>query len=213
MQQSTLFLNAEKPQLADGNTNTSSIVISLAGHLDLNSLHDLSRACRQFRANLLQCRKQLIAQSLRCSKEDGDRSSTHADQLREARLAWRANGRSDYAGRMTSGKVGKCARDMVGECRNCGTVVCRVGHKHSDAICMANRRQELHRKASNSHGRSFERPPPPNLSYVHQSPSVTSLVSANRVLQRSKYYVFAHILCLIFARQTASISHSYSRNN
>ncbi|QDS70499.1 hypothetical protein FKW77_010164 [Venturia effusa] len=101
------------------------IVTSLAGHLDLNSLHDLSRTCRQFRANLLQCRKQLIAQSLRCSKEHEDLSSSLADRLREARLAWRTNGGSSYAGRITSGKVGKCARDLVAECRNCGTVVCR----------------------------------------------------------------------------------------
>ncbi len=27
---------------------------------------------------------------------------------------------------LTSGKVGRCARDMVGECRKCGAVVCRV---------------------------------------------------------------------------------------
>lgn len=99
--------------MADGSTNSSRIVIPLARHLDLNSLHDLSRTCRQFRANLLQCRKQLIAQSLRCSKEDDDRSSTLADRLREARLAWRTNGGSSYAGRITSGKVGKCARDFV----------------------------------------------------------------------------------------------------
>lgn len=117
--------------MADGNTNSSSIVISLAGHLDLNSLHDLSRTCRQFRANLLQCRKQLIAQSLRCSKEDEDRSSTLADRLREARLAWRTNGGSSYAGRITSGKVGKCARDLVAECRNCATVVCRVSSEQA----------------------------------------------------------------------------------
>jgi hypothetical protein len=25
------------------------------------------------------------------------------------------------------GKVGECARDLVGGCRRCGTVVCRVG--------------------------------------------------------------------------------------
>lgn len=121
--------------MADGNTNSSSIVISLAGHLDLNSLHDLSRTCRQFRANLLQCRKQLVAQSLRCSKEDEDRSSTLADRLREARLAWRTNGGSSYAGRITSGKVGKCARDFVAECRSCGTVVCRVSLGRGGQYC------------------------------------------------------------------------------
>ena len=33
---------------------------------------------------------------------------------------------SSGSGRMTRGKVGKCARDMVGECRRCSKVVCRV---------------------------------------------------------------------------------------
>ncbi|KAG9646715.1 hypothetical protein KCU64_g10420, partial [Aureobasidium melanogenum] len=42
------------------------IISEIARHLDLNSLHDLSRTCRQFRANLLQHRRQLIPQTLRC---------------------------------------------------------------------------------------------------------------------------------------------------
>lgn len=29
-------------------------------------------------------------------------------------------------GKLTSGKIGKCARDMVAECRRCSRVVCRV---------------------------------------------------------------------------------------
>lgn len=29
-------------------------------------------------------------------------------------------------GRLTSGKIGRCARDMVGECHRCARVVCRV---------------------------------------------------------------------------------------
>jgi hypothetical protein len=28
--------------------------------------------------------------------------------------------------KITSGKVGACARDMVGECRKCSRIVCRV---------------------------------------------------------------------------------------
>jgi hypothetical protein len=28
----------------------------------------------------------------------------------------------------STGKVGDCARDMVGECRRCGRVVCRVSY-------------------------------------------------------------------------------------
>jgi hypothetical protein len=30
------------------------------------------------------------------------------------------------SGRFTSGKIGPCARDMVGECRKCSEIVCRV---------------------------------------------------------------------------------------
>jgi len=30
-----------------------------------------------------------------------------------------------------SGKVGRCARDLVGECRRCGRIVCRVCHSFS----------------------------------------------------------------------------------
>jgi len=101
------------------------IVASLAGHLDLNSLHNLSRTCRQVRANLLQYRKQLIAQSLRCSRENNERGTTLADGLRGAHLAWSTNGGPSSFGRITSGKVGKCARDMVADCQHCGTIVCR----------------------------------------------------------------------------------------
>jgi hypothetical protein len=33
---------------------------------------------------------------------------------------------SVHGERMTSGKVSKCARDLVADCRRCGLVVCRV---------------------------------------------------------------------------------------
>lgn len=33
---------------------------------------------------------------------------------------------SSEPGRMTRGKVGRCARDMVSECRRCSKTVCRV---------------------------------------------------------------------------------------
>lgn len=99
---------------------------SLATHLDLNSLHDLSRTCRQFRANLLEHRKQLIAQALRCSREGEGSNVKLADRLRESFAAWHMNGEFAPSNRLTSGKVGQCARDKVGECRRCGTIVCRV---------------------------------------------------------------------------------------
>jgi len=107
-----------------------SVASQLASCLDLNSLHELSRTCRQIRANLLQYRTQLIAHTLRCeyeqqSKQLGPRL---ANGLREAVASWTTFGaRGVQTGRITSGKVGLCARDMVGECRRCGRIVCRVG--------------------------------------------------------------------------------------
>jgi hypothetical protein len=35
------------------------------------------------------------------------------------------------SGRFTSGKIGPCARDMVGECRKCSEIVCRVCRSRS----------------------------------------------------------------------------------
>ncbi|KAF2861306.1 hypothetical protein K470DRAFT_215346, partial [Piedraia hortae CBS 480.64] len=70
-------------------------ISAIAKHLDLNSLHELSRTCRQIREALLQNRRLLVRQALRCENDT-------------------ANSR---------GMV--CARDLVGECRKCGTVVCR----------------------------------------------------------------------------------------
>ncbi|KAF1836547.1 hypothetical protein BDW02DRAFT_587354 [Decorospora gaudefroyi] len=72
------------------------IVRQLAAQLDLNTLDDLSRTCRQFRANLLDYRSQLVKHTLHCCNE-----------------------------KLTTGRVGKCARDMVGECQRCARVVCR----------------------------------------------------------------------------------------
>ena len=98
-----------------------SIASQLAKHLDLNTLHSLSLTCRQFRANLLQFRSQLIKHTLRCADEDLPLGTRLADRLRESHQTWKAG----QAGRITSGKVGRCARDKVAECRRCGKVVCR----------------------------------------------------------------------------------------
>jgi hypothetical protein len=104
------------------------IISEIARHLDLNSLHDLSRTCRQFRANLLQHRRQLIPHTLRCvsdvsasPQKPGVVSSVEADDT------WITHGPAGIRiPRLTSGKFGACARDMVGECRRCGVFVCRV---------------------------------------------------------------------------------------
>ncbi|KAF2873903.1 hypothetical protein BDV95DRAFT_567983 [Massariosphaeria phaeospora] len=97
------------------------IVRQLASQLDLNTLHDLSRTCRQFRANLLEYRNQLVKQTLHCASEAGE-----APQRDNAS----ALGAVDFSlgsqlSRLTNLRVGQCARDMVGECQRCGTVVCR----------------------------------------------------------------------------------------
>lgn len=122
------------PRLAKANsTSLYSIVLALASQLDLNSLHDLSSTCRQFRANLLQFRSQLVKHSLRCVNEEQDFGNKLADRFRESQQIWGSNGhpapstrRQSHTDRITSGRVGRCARDMVGECLRCGVIVCRV---------------------------------------------------------------------------------------
>lgn len=103
------------------------VVSLLAQSLDLNSLHDLSRTCRQVRANLLQYRRQLISQTLRCENEDVEPGPRLANSLRDLHQNWNTSGPNGvHATKITSGKIGTCARDMVGECRRCSKIVCRV---------------------------------------------------------------------------------------
>ncbi|CAI6342169.1 unnamed protein product [Periconia digitata] len=95
------------------------VVRQLASQLDLNSLHDLSRTCRQFRANLLEYRDQLIKHTLLCENEKADAGALLGTRIMEAHTGFRS------ARQLTSGRFGKCARDMVGECQRCAHVVCR----------------------------------------------------------------------------------------
>lgn len=127
-----------KQHLAPHLTNHKpSIISQLASLLDLNSLHDLSLTCRQFRANLLQYRNQLVSRTLRCTNEDVTLSTRLADRIRESHRTWKDRGANSLhgGGRLTSGKVGRCARDMVGECRRCGTIVCRVRPPKTEFRC------------------------------------------------------------------------------
>ena len=110
----------------------------LATHLDLNTLHELARTCRQVRAELLQHRELLIAQALRCANEPASPTILPGTHLRATREPWYATTTTTSAvggggggdgirfERITSGKVGACARDLVGECRRCSRYVCRV---------------------------------------------------------------------------------------
>ncbi|KAJ5729917.1 uncharacterized protein N7483_004425 [Penicillium malachiteum] len=110
--------------------NCYPVVKEIARAVDLNTLHALSRTCRQFHVNLAQFRHQLVRETLRCENEYIE---TVTDMLDGGAMISNnvksilriLSQESSESGRMTRGKVGRCARDMVGECRRCGKVVCR----------------------------------------------------------------------------------------
>lgn len=97
----------------------------MASQLDLNDVDSLSRTCRGVHNSLLQNRSILLKSTLHCTYEE-----LPVDP--EAILRYRARAGNWYYMEDTSrsaqynGKSGSCARDMVSECRKCGTVVCRV---------------------------------------------------------------------------------------
>ncbi|OLN93038.1 hypothetical protein CCHL11_07491 [Colletotrichum chlorophyti] len=97
------------------------IVMSVAQHIDLNTLDSLARTSRQIRRGLLQCRSILISSTLQCSNEDApvDPESTFRFRARAGNWYYMEDGRN------YNGKSGSCARDLVAECRRCKTIVCR----------------------------------------------------------------------------------------
>lgn len=103
----------------------------IARAVDLNTLHALSRTCRQFHVNLAPFRQQLVRETLRCENEYIETVAEMLDggavlpNSVKSVLRLLSQGSGD-PNRMTRGKVGKCARDMVGECRRCAKIVCRV---------------------------------------------------------------------------------------
>lgn len=129
------------------------VALSLASHLDLLDLFSLGSTCRKVHDSLVQFSHQLRINSLRCSNDtasapiDSDIDhETVADAFRQALgtgfdpgnvaihtpalpLPYRPQGTHFQGGRRSyvglTGKIGQCARDMVGSCRRCGTVVCR----------------------------------------------------------------------------------------
>ncbi|KAL4896837.1 hypothetical protein BDV59DRAFT_199181 [Aspergillus ambiguus] len=125
------------PQKMPPNQNAFSAALScypvvkeIARSVDLNTLHALSRTCRQFHANLAPYRQQLAKQTLRCENEYIETLSdllgsgaAISDSVKSV-IQLLSRG-ATTSGRLTSGKVAKCARDMVAECRRCSKVVCR----------------------------------------------------------------------------------------
>ncbi|KAI5462111.1 hypothetical protein BGZ63DRAFT_423413 [Mariannaea sp. PMI_226] len=97
------------------------IVIAIASEIDLNTLDALSRTCRLIHHGLLQYRTILLSSTLHCHNEavPVDPSETFRYRARASNWFYMEDGRS------YNGKSGNCARDMVGECRRCGEVVCR----------------------------------------------------------------------------------------
>ena len=140
-----LSVSAVQAYGRDGNPNHSSRVVEeLAKSLDLNTLYHLSSTCRLFRANLLQYRKQLISSALRCVN-DGRQRAIELVSMPDHRQAQQPYAFHNARRTMTSGKVGPCARDLVGECRRCGVmVVCRnCSMKPPSAATHSNRLRRL----------------------------------------------------------------------
>ncbi|KAL3438549.1 hypothetical protein BDV09DRAFT_160079 [Aspergillus tetrazonus] len=106
------------------------IAKEIARAVDLNTLYALSGTCRQFYANLAPYRHQLAKQTLRCENEYIEtlsemlHSGTAIPDSVKSVIRLLSRGALN-SGQLTSGKIAKCARDMVAECRGCSKIVCR----------------------------------------------------------------------------------------
>jgi hypothetical protein len=161
----------------------SRIVTLLTRNIDLNTLSHLSLTCRQIRMNLLQFRSQLISQTLRCENEDLDLNSDNVLRYRARAADWYFT-EDGGAGNGKEGKAGYCAKDLVGECRRCGKVVCRVCLLCLTPIPLSLLYPKPH--PSNTHQSTADNPTellhqtpcplpppapaPPPLPHLHQSP-------------------------------------------
>ncbi|KAI0911269.1 hypothetical protein F4823DRAFT_314365 [Ustulina deusta] len=90
------------------------IVIAIVSWLDLNTLDNLSRTCRQIRENLLQYRGPLVTHTMHCYKEQ------RPLEPEDNEMNWYYMTINESYRRK-----GSCARDMVSECRRCARPVCR----------------------------------------------------------------------------------------
>ncbi|TQN70715.1 hypothetical protein CSHISOI_04715 [Colletotrichum shisoi] len=84
------------------------IVMSIAEHIDLNTLDSLARTSRQVRRGLLQYRSILLSSTLHCSNEGTpvDPESTFRFRARAGNWYYMEDGRN------YNGKSGSCARDL-----------------------------------------------------------------------------------------------------
>lgn len=124
----------------------------MASHLDLNDLYALAVTCRIVHRSLRQYAHQLKARSLRCSRDGTSGEQTHTGDegvygqepvidisiytaaptqrfelppSEVARAGYQNVPHSLHSPLGVPSKISACARDLVGECRSCGTVVCR----------------------------------------------------------------------------------------
>ncbi|KAJ5662377.1 uncharacterized protein N7477_009993 [Penicillium maclennaniae] len=191
--------DATREELDNPNRNAFSAALScypivkeIARGVDLNTLHALSRTCRQFHANLAPFRHQLVRETLRCENEyietvaemlDG-RAVIPNSVKSVLRLLSQGNGEP---GRMTRGKVSKCARDMVGECRRCNKVVCRnCTIKPPSSTTLKSRIRRLCRTCGTA-------PLSCHLSHTHTEPTTPDLF--NDGSKSAAFGAFAHTPC------------------
>jgi hypothetical protein len=128
------------------------IALSLASHLDLNDLYALGATCQIVHRSLRQYAQQLKTRSLRCSRDNTTGEQIHivddevhdqepvidisiytgapAQRFQFHPIPTTRAGQQNVPFNVHSplgvpSKISACARDLVGQCRSCGTVVCR----------------------------------------------------------------------------------------
>ena len=136
--------------------------------------------CRQVRANIFPYRRELVRRTVRCDRDDDDDGlpppeaefAVHISDVRQAQVGG-GGGRVKVVRLLTKGR---CARDLVGECRRCGRMTCRVCirlYNRSERFIGADRAlvsvQELHHKVTFvEHAR---RSSSPSMSYMCYGPA------------------------------------------
>lgn len=95
------------------------VISQIAQSLDLNTLHALSLTCRQIRANILPYRRELVKRTLRC-----ERDCLAVEEVLGARGSQTPGAHVKDQEKLPQRRA-RCARDLVGDCRRCGRIICR----------------------------------------------------------------------------------------